>query len=86
METCITAGGSNGDVTQYKPFLEMLYGIPPRIARRYCDIMDMNAGLGGFAAALESLKLWVMNIVLTLAETNTLGVIYECGLIGIYHD
>ncbi|GKG17911.1 probable methyltransferase PMT2, partial [Tanacetum coccineum] len=31
METCITPGGSNGDVTQYKPFPEMLYGVPPRI-------------------------------------------------------
>lgn len=52
---------------------------------RYRNIMDMNAGLGGFAAALESPKLWVMNVVPTLAK-NTLGVIYERGLIGIYHD
>ncbi|KAL2484626.1 putative methyltransferase PMT2 [Abeliophyllum distichum] len=48
--------------------------------------MDMNAGLGGFAAALHSHKFWVMNVVPTVAETNTLGVIYERGLIGIYHD
>lgn len=52
---------------------------------RYRNIMDMNAGFGGFAAALDSPKLWVMNVVPTLAE-NTLGVIYERGLIGIYHD
>lgn len=52
---------------------------------RYRNIMDMNAGLGGFAAALESSKLWVMNVVPTIAE-NTLGVIYERGLIGMYHD
>ncbi|XAR54847.1 hypothetical protein NMG60_11030157 [Bertholletia excelsa] len=52
---------------------------------RYRNIMDMNAGLGGFAAALESPKLWVMNVVPTIAQ-NTLGVIYERGLIGIYHD
>ncbi|KAL8141800.1 hypothetical protein V2J09_014832 [Rumex salicifolius] len=52
---------------------------------RYRNIMDMNAGLGGFAAALESSKLWVMNVVPTLAD-NTLGVVYERGLIGIYHD
>ncbi|PIN04306.1 hypothetical protein CDL12_23160 [Handroanthus impetiginosus] len=52
---------------------------------RYRNIMDMNAGLGGFAAALESSKLWVMNVVPTIAQ-NTLGVIYERGLIGIYHD
>ncbi|XP_022998585.1 probable methyltransferase PMT2 isoform X1 [Cucurbita maxima] len=53
---------------------------------RYRNIMDMNAGLGSFAAALESSKLWVMNVMPTIAEKNTLGVIYERGLIGIYHD
>jgi len=47
--------------------------------------MDMNAGLGGFAAALDSQKSWVMNVVPIIAE-NTLGVVYERGLIGIYHD
>lgn len=52
---------------------------------RYRNVMDMNAGLGGFAAALESQKSWVMNVVPTIAD-NTLGVIYERGLIGIYHD
>lgn len=52
---------------------------------RYRNIMDMNAGFGGFAAALDSPKLWVMNVVPTLAD-NTLGVVYERGLIGIYHD
>ncbi|KAJ4824219.1 hypothetical protein Tsubulata_013080 [Turnera subulata] len=53
---------------------------------RYRNIMDMNAGLGGFAAALQSPKLWVMNVMPTIAEKDTLGVVYERGLIGIYHD
>ncbi|XP_068641415.1 probable methyltransferase PMT2 [Aristolochia californica] len=53
---------------------------------RYRNIMDMNAGFGSFAAALESPKLWVMNVVPTIAKKNTLGVIYERGLIGIYHN
>ncbi|XP_073031385.1 probable methyltransferase PMT2 isoform X1 [Primulina eburnea] len=53
---------------------------------RYRNIMDMNAGFGGFAAALHSPKFWVMNVVPTIAKKNTLGVIYERGLIGIYHD
>ncbi|AEE30750.1 S-adenosyl-L-methionine-dependent methyltransferases superfamily protein [Arabidopsis thaliana] len=44
---------------------------------RYRNIMDMNAGFGGFAAALESQKLWVMNVVPTIAEKNRLGV--QCG-------
>ncbi|MBA0637717.1 hypothetical protein Godav_022283 [Gossypium davidsonii] len=52
---------------------------------RYRNVMDMNAGLGGFAAALESPKSWVMNVVPTIGK-DTLGVIYERGLIGIYHD
>lgn len=52
---------------------------------RYRNVMDMNAGLGGFAAALESRNSWVMNVVPAIAK-NTLGVIYERGLIGIYHN
>ncbi|KAL4302216.1 hypothetical protein GQ457_10G029270 [Hibiscus cannabinus] len=53
---------------------------------RYRNILDMNAGLGGFAAAIDSSKLWVMNVMPTTAEKDTLGIIYERGLIGIYHD
>ncbi|KAL2904501.1 putative methyltransferase PMT2 [Bienertia sinuspersici] len=53
---------------------------------RFRNIMDMNAGLGGFAAAIHSSKLWVMNVMPTIAEKDTLGVVYERGLIGIYHD
>ncbi|KAM7255944.1 hypothetical protein ACFE04_011685 [Oxalis oulophora] len=52
---------------------------------RFRNVMDMNAGIGGFAAALESPRSWVMNVVPTIAD-NTLGVVYERGLIGIYHD
>ncbi|KAL9999823.1 putative S-adenosyl-L-methionine-dependent methyltransferase [Helianthus debilis subsp. tardiflorus] len=48
--------------------------------------MDMNAGLGSFAAALESPKSWVMNVMPTVSKKDTLGVIFERGLIGIYHD
>ncbi|XP_029120018.2 probable methyltransferase PMT2 [Elaeis guineensis] len=53
---------------------------------RYRNIMDMNAGFGSFAAAIESPKSWVMNVVPTISEIDTLGIIYERGLIGIYHD
>ncbi|KAI3664236.1 hypothetical protein L6452_44719 [Arctium lappa] len=52
---------------------------------RYRNIMDMNAGLGSFAATIHTNKLWVMNVVPTVAP-NTLGVVYERGLVGIYHD
>ncbi|KAJ3682112.1 hypothetical protein LUZ60_014685 [Juncus effusus] len=53
---------------------------------RYRNLLDMNAGLGGFAAALVDQPVWVMNMVPTVLKVNTLGVIYERGLIGAYQD
>lgn len=50
------------------------------------NVMDMNAHLGGFAAALLEYPLWVMNVVPANSKPNTLGVIYERGLIGTYQD
>ncbi|KAL8049710.1 hypothetical protein ABFX02_06G037000 [Erythranthe guttata] len=55
-------------------------------AGRYRNILDMNAFLGGFAANLVKDPLWVMNIVPVEAKVNTLGVIYERGLIGTYQS
>ena len=49
------------------------------------NIMDMNAFLGGFAAALVSDPVWVMNVV-PAQKLPTLSVIYDRGLIGVYHD
>ncbi|GAV58866.1 Methyltransf_29 domain-containing protein [Cephalotus follicularis] len=49
------------------------------------NVMDMKAIHGGFAAALSQQKIWVMNVVPVHAP-NSLPVIYERGLIGIYHD
>lgn len=51
---------------------------------RYRNIMDMNAGIGGFAAALSRYPVWVMNTVPFDAKNNTLGIVYERGLIGSY--
>ncbi|XP_019189538.1 PREDICTED: probable methyltransferase PMT15 [Ipomoea nil] len=53
---------------------------------RYRNILDMNAKLGGFAAALVDDPVWVMNVVPVEAKVNTLGVVYERGLIGTYHN
>ena len=53
---------------------------------RYRNIMDMNANLGGFAAALSKYPVWVMNVVPANADHDTLGVIYERGFIGTYQD
>ncbi|XP_027158058.1 probable methyltransferase PMT27 [Coffea eugenioides] len=49
------------------------------------NIMDMRAVYGGFAAALKDLKVWVMNVV-NIDAPDTLPIIYERGLFGIYHD
>ncbi|CAD6257858.1 unnamed protein product [Miscanthus lutarioriparius] len=49
------------------------------------NVMDMRAVYGGFAAALREMKVWVMNVV-TIDSPDTLPVIYERGLFGIYHD
>ncbi|CAH8389539.1 unnamed protein product [Eruca vesicaria subsp. sativa] len=49
------------------------------------NVMDMKAVYGGFAAALRELKVWVMNVV-PIDSPDTLAIIYERGLFGIYHD
>nr|GLL19192.1 probable methyltransferase PMT27 [Ipomoea trifida] len=49
------------------------------------NIMDMRAVYGGFAAALKDLKVWVMNVV-NVDSPDTLPIIYERGLFGMYHD
>ncbi|CAJ1952669.1 unnamed protein product [Sphenostylis stenocarpa] len=55
-------------------------------AGRYRNLLDMNAYLGGFAAALIDSPVWVMNVVPVEAKVDTLGAIYERGLIGTYHN
>ncbi|KAK9691952.1 hypothetical protein RND81_09G231200 [Saponaria officinalis] len=49
------------------------------------NVMDMRAVYGGFAAALREMKIWVMNVV-AIDAPDTLPVIYERGLFGMYHD
>ncbi|KAB1210538.1 putative methyltransferase PMT26 [Morella rubra] len=49
------------------------------------NVMDMRSVYGGFAAALRDLRVWVMNVV-PIDAPDTLPVIYERGLFGIYHD
>lgn len=53
---------------------------------RYRNILDMNAFLGGFGANLIDGPVWVMNVVPMEAKANTLGAIYERGLIGTYQS
>ncbi|KAM6564667.1 hypothetical protein CsatB_024665 [Cannabis sativa] len=49
------------------------------------NVMDMRAVYGGFAAAMKDVKIWVMNVV-NVDSPDTLPIIYERGLFGIYHD
>lgn len=49
------------------------------------NVMDMRAVYGGFAAALKDLNVWVMNVI-PIDSPDTLPIIYERGLFGIYHD
>ncbi|KAG5070857.1 hypothetical protein AAZX31_03G015300 [Glycine max] len=49
------------------------------------NVMDMNAFFGGFAAALNSDPVWVMNVVPS-HKPITLDAIFDRGLIGVYHD
>ncbi|GFQ02012.1 probable methyltransferase pmt26 [Phtheirospermum japonicum] len=49
------------------------------------NAMDMRAVYGGLAAAMRELNVWVMNIV-SIDAPDTLPIIYERGLFGIYHD
>lgn len=60
--------------------------IPTLSHGRYRNVMDMNANLGGFAAAMDKFNVWVMNVVPVNSDHDTLGVIYERGFIGTYHD
>ncbi|EXC28326.1 putative methyltransferase PMT18 [Morus notabilis] len=66
-------------LTHYKRIIPLQQG-------RYRNIMDMNAHLGGFAAALSKYPVWVMNVVPANSDQDTLGVIYERGFIGTYQD
>ncbi|KAL5200625.1 hypothetical protein ABZP36_021828 [Zizania latifolia] len=53
---------------------------------RVRNVMDMRATYGGFAAALRDQNIWVMNVVNVDAAEDTLPIIFERGLLGIYHD
>lgn len=49
------------------------------------NVMDMNANLGSFAAALKDRDVWVMNVVPGNGP-NTLKIIYDRGLLGTVHN
>lgn len=67
-------------VDYYKKTLGLKLGNP-----EIRNVMDMNALFGGFAASLLSDPVWVMNVV-PARKPLTLSIIYDRGLVGVYHD
>ncbi|CAM6041334.1 unnamed protein product [Sphagnum compactum] len=84
----ITAETFNADIKLWEERVKYYKNslIPPLAKGRYRNIMDMNSGLGSFAAALANDPVWVMNTIAPDAKENTLGAIYERGLIGTYQN
>ncbi|GAB4844433.1 Probable pectin methyltransferase qua3 [Ancistrocladus abbreviatus] len=67
-------------VAYYKRSLNVKLGTPS-----IRNVMDMNAFFGGFAAAIISDPMWVMNVV-PPRKPSTLDIIFDRGLVGVYHD
>lgn len=82
----ITADKLREDNQLWKERVDHYKRIVPISKGRYRNVMDMNAYLGGFAAALSKYPVWVMNTVPANSNQDTLGVIYERGFIGHYQD
>ncbi|CAA6656459.1 unnamed protein product [Spirodela intermedia] len=60
----VTAEGFLEDGRRWAERVAYYQRLAPALAEgRYRNVMDMNAGLGGFAAALAALPVWVMNVV-----------------------
>ncbi|CAA7392037.1 unnamed protein product [Spirodela intermedia] len=85
----VTAEGFLEDGRRWAERVAYYQRLAPALAEgRYRNVMDMNAGLGGFAAALAALPVWVMNVVPAggAEVADTLGAVFERGFIGTYQD
>ncbi|CAI0470604.1 unnamed protein product [Linum tenue] len=84
----ITAGKFNEDTELWQKRAGYYKRVDQQLAQtgRYRNLLDMNAYLGGFAAALVRDPVWVMNVVPVESRVDTLGAIYERGLIGTYQN
>lgn len=75
------------DTNLWKTRVEYYKRIIPSLDNgRYRNVMDMNANLGGFSTAMIKYPVWVMNVVPSNSDPDTLGLIYERGFIGTYQD
>ncbi|GMP43218.1 hypothetical protein CsSME_00012667 [Camellia sinensis var. sinensis] len=84
----ITAEVFQKDTEMWKKRMSHYKALDYQLAEqgRYRNLLDMNAYLGGFAAALVDDPVWVMNVVPVEAKLDTLGVVFERGLIGTYQN
>nr|GMD99219.1 probable methyltransferase PMT20 [Ipomoea batatas] len=81
-----SGGAFNHDSNKWKTRVKHYKKLLPALGTdKIRNVMDMNTLYGGFAAALNDDPLWVMNVVSTYSA-NTLPVVYDRGLIGVYHD
>ncbi|MED6145900.1 hypothetical protein PIB30_029383 [Stylosanthes scabra] len=82
----ITAEKFKADNDMWRDRMVHYKRIAPLSQGKFRNVMDMNAYLGGFAAAMLKYPVWVMNVVPPNSDHDTLGAIFERGLIGTYHD
>ncbi|URD96721.1 hypothetical protein MUK42_30359 [Musa troglodytarum] len=80
------SGGFKHDNSRWKVRVKHYKALLPALGSdEIRNVMDMNTLYGGFASALIDSPLWVMNVVSSYGP-NSLGVVYDRGLIGTYHD
>ena len=84
------SGGSESDFKKdtraWKDIVKYYKTLLPDLGtNKIRNVMDMNTKYGGFASALIQDPVWVMNVVSSYAA-NSLGVIYDRGLIGTVND
>lgn len=84
------SGGSEGafkkDTRVWEGILRQYKALVPDLGTsKIRNVMDMNTKYGGLAAALIDDPVWVMNVVSSYAA-NSLGAVYDRGLIGTVSD
>ncbi|XP_002989056.2 probable methyltransferase PMT12 [Selaginella moellendorffii] len=86
-----TVEAYEADLNYWKMLTDFyLTSLGPSRIREIRNVLDTNAGYGGFAAALASrnpaLSWWVLNVSPVDNPHNHLANIFDRGLLGVYHD
>ncbi|KAH7281048.1 hypothetical protein KP509_36G027200 [Ceratopteris richardii] len=81
-----SAGAFRQDARLWGNILRQYKALLPDLgSSKIRNVMDMNTKYGGFASALINDPVWVMNVVSSYA-VNSLGTVYDRGLIGTIND